>query len=165
MLLFQLRSCKSSMYHTGKIQDFNTLRVPKNKLKQIFFYLWLRREKSGKVRRGGTHVRGRLLIKASDRQTDRQAVKRRGDQKELISLLPDNATLIYASPIKASGWPSRAALFLWDPLVCSAHHLGGEAVVRGRQGWGSSCKSLPISEDHNVAVQAALRSVDELTLK
>lgn len=79
-------------------------------------------------------MQGRLLIKASDRQTDRQAVKWREDQKELISLLPDNGALIYASPIKASGRPSRAALFLRDPLVCSAHRLergGGDERQAG----------------------------------
>lgn len=54
------------------------------------------------------------------RQADRQkGGKKEGNQKELISLRLDNASLIYTSPIKASGWSSRAALLFYKTHLCA----------------------------------------------
>lgn len=133
---FSRRAVRAAHSTLVKFRTSTPLQCQKINWSRLFLFA-ARGEKSGKVRRGGAHVRGRLPIKASDGRTDRQAVKWGEDRKELNSLLPDNATLIYASPIKASRWPSRAAL-QWDPLVCSAHHLEGafQAMSRREAGRG-----------------------------
>lgn len=95
----------------------------------VFLFL-LRNEKKGK-RRLGWEVGDTCASQVPDksvRQTDRQTVNRGGGgvggslrQEEIISL---TMGLIYASPIKVSGRPGRAALF-YEAHLCAHHFFWG----------------------------------------